>query len=132
MNTLVEKALSLYGTAYNPEYARRCCVSIPPKANWCGVFCGYLLAEIGCDLPARPQVARSYLKVGKPVDKPKMGDLVVFWRVDPKDWRGHVGLFIRTDGSGVYCLGGNQSGRVQVTKYSELKILGYRRIEDEF
>ncbi|MFK7822796.1 MAG: TIGR02594 family protein [Oligoflexales bacterium] len=132
MNGIVSQALSVYDSSYKPAYAKQCDVNIPPKANWCGVFAGWLLTKNGFELPPRPQVARSYLKVGKPVEEPQIGDLVVFWRVDPKDWRGHVSIFIREDESGIYCLGGNQQGKVQIVKYNKFKLLGYRRIQDEY
>lgn len=127
MNSILMEALSLYGTEYSSEYAEQCEVSIPPKGNWCGVFIGALLYELGYELPPRPQVARSYLKIGEPVDTPRIGDLVVFWRVSPNDWRGHVSIYIREDETGIYCLGGNQSGKVQIKKYEKIKVLGFRR-----
>ncbi|MFK7953398.1 MAG: TIGR02594 family protein, partial [Ekhidna sp.] len=110
------------------DYAYKCDVGIPSMSNWCGVFVGSLLAELGYDLPPKPQVARSYLKVGQPVVEPAIGDIVVFWRVAPNDWRGHVSIYIREDETGIYCLGGNQQGKVQIIKYKKQKLLGYRRI----
>ena len=127
---LISKALAFYGSGYRGEFAAKCNTKIPEKANWCGVFAGALLTDLGLELPDRPQVARSYLKVGQPVSQPELGDLVVFWRVYPKDWRGHVSLFIREDEFGIYCLGGNQQGRVQIVKYSKFKLLGYRRVHE--
>ncbi|MFK7824090.1 MAG: hypothetical protein AB8G05_08035 [Oligoflexales bacterium] len=126
-NQIILGALSAYGTKYNPEYANQCEVSIPPKANWCGVLVGSLLSEIGYELPPRPQVARSYLKIGEPVYEPLIGDIVVFWRVTPKEWCGHVSVFIREDETGIYCLGGNQIGKVQIVSYSKNNLLGIRK-----
>ena len=125
---LVSSALSVYGSGYSPEYAKQCHVEVPPNSNWCGLFIGAMLSKIECELPSKPQVARSYLKIGTPVDKPMLGDLAVFWRVSPNDWRGHVSIFIREDETGIYCLGGNQKGKVQITRYSKRKLLGYRRV----
>lgn len=125
---LVELALSKYGCKYMPIYAESCGVNVPPNSNWCGLFCGYLLFELGRKLPPKPQVARSYLQVGTLVDKPILGDLAIFWRVARNDWRGHVSIFVREDESGIYCLGGNQQGKVQITKYNKNKLLGYRRV----
>ena len=127
-NQLLMLALAAYGSTYNPDFANQCDVVIPLKSDWCGVFCGSLLAELGYELPPKPQVARSYLKIGEPVSEPVIGDIVVFWRVSPSDWRGHVSIYIREDETGIYCLGGNQKGKVQILKYSKEKLLGYRRI----
>ena len=127
---LVMLALSMYGSTYNPDFANQCDVVIPLKANWCGVFCGSLLSELGYELPPKPQVARSYLKIGEPVNKPAIGDIVVFWRIARNDWRGHVSIYIREDQTGIYCLGGNQDGKVQIARYNKDRILGYRRIID--
>lgn len=128
---LVELALSKYGCKYSPDYAKSCGVNVPPNSNWCGLFCGYLLSKLEHKLPPMPQVARSYLKIGTPVDKPMLGDLAIFWRESPDDWRGHVSIYIREDVTGIYCLGGNQKGKVQILRYSKNKILGYRRIRGE-
>ena len=125
---LIMLALSMYGSTYNPDFANHCDVAIPLNSNWCGVFVGSLLAELGYELPPKPQVARSYLKIGEPVSEPAIGDLVVFWRVSPDDWRGHVSIYIREDETGIYCLGGNQKGKVQILKYNKNKLLGFRRI----
>ena len=127
---MLSNALSSYGSGYSSDFAKACKVEIPQKSDWCGVFIGALLAGIDHELPTNPQVARSYLKIGKPIDKPKIGDLVVFWRFSPSDWRGHVGIYIREDDTGVFCLGGNQKGKVQITRYNKDRILGYRRIID--
>ena len=125
------RALDNYGSKYNPKYAESCGVHVPPKSNWCGLFIGAMLLKSGYELPPKPQVARSYLKIGTPVDKPMLGDLAIFWRVSPNDWRGHVSIYIREDETGIYCLGGNQKGKVQILKYSKEKLLGFRRITYE-
>ena len=126
---LIEAALSVYGSNYKEEFSAGCDVEIPENANWCGVFCGYLLSELGHKLPPNPQVARSYLKIGEPVDEPAIGDLVVFWRGRGRtDWRGHVSIFIREVDNWIYCLGGNQQGKVQIVRYRKNRLLGYRRI----
>ena len=130
MNLLIQ-ALSSYGSKYKREYSNLCRVDIPENANWCGVFIGWVLACLGYKLPPKPQVARSYLKVGVPVEKPRIGDLAIFYRVSPSDWRGHVSIVIREDDTGVYCLGGNQKGKVQISRYQKKKLLGYRRLIDD-
>ena len=129
---LALQALEEYGNRFQQRYADDVGVMIPKGSNWCAVFIGSLLSEIGYDLPAYPQVARSYLKIGRPVDDPVIGDIVVFWRGSKNDWRGHVSIFIREDETGIYCLGGNQQGKVQIVRYSKFKLLGYRRIQDEY
>jgi uncharacterized protein (TIGR02594 family) len=75
-----------------------------------------------------PEVAKSWLGVGRPVDQPHLGDVVVLWREHPKSWKGHVGLFIRQTPNWVYLLGGNQGNRVSIQAYRRHRVLGYRDI----
>jgi len=102
-------------------------VSIDTNWDWCGSFIGKLLADICYDEPGS-LVARHYLGIGLKTDKPVLGDLVIFWREDINSWKGHVGIFINFEGSGVNVLGGNQNHTVNVKRYDLRKVLGYRRV----
>ena len=68
--------------------------------------------------------------MGLPVNDPKPGDLVVFWRVKQTGWQGHVGFFIKEDKENnlIYVYGGNQGGAVCLKPFSKTQILGYRRV----
>ena len=58
---------------------------------------------------------------------PEVGDIAVLWRNDQKGWQGHVGFFVRQDGSRIWLLGGNQSNEVNIQDYQGSQLLGYRR-----
>ena len=96
------------------------------ETPWCAAFVGAVLHEAGYK-GTGSLAARSYLGWGHKVSNPKPGDLVVFWRGKKDGWQGHVGFVVRTDKTHVWCLGGNQSNSVNVTKYSKDRVLGYRR-----
>jgi len=55
---------------------------------------------------------------------------VVFWRVSRRDWRGHVGFFVRREGDKIITLGGNQNDQVSEKPYpisaNTYGLLGYR------
>lgn len=101
------------------------------ETAWCSAFINYLAKVNGYEHSGKLD-ARSWMDVGTPIITPTVGDIVVFWRVHPDDWRGHVGLFIRDDGKRIYCLGGNQSNQVRITAYpkqsSNYGLLGYRML----
>ena len=119
------------------------------RGNWCGMliyFCCYhviyIPAILSCSkcprlsFPEKFQVAREWLKIGRIVFKPKMGDLVVFWRESLFSWKGHVGIFIKedeADSNYIWVLGGNQYFLgfriVCIKKYKKSEVLGYRRVE---
>lgn len=98
------------------------------ETPWCAAFVGAVLAELG--LPGSGALnARSYLSWGAPVAMAdaRPGDVVVLWRGDPKGWQGHVGFFVRWDGSDQVILrGGNQGNAVSDAPYPVSRILGIR------
>ncbi|NRA69261.1 MAG: TIGR02594 family protein [Pseudobacteriovorax sp.] len=128
--SLLEIALSRYGTRYDPVYESELGLVVPKGSNWCGLFIGWCMIQIGLEIPDSPQVARRYLKIGESVENPQVGDLVIFWRESKKSWKGHVGIFVREDHEArrIYCLGGNQSNLVNITAYDSRKVLGFRRL----
>lgn len=70
--------------------------------------------------------ARSALKWGKKLKKPKKGCVTVLWRDSPNSWKGHVGLYVKEDKKYVYLLGGNQRNEVNVSRYPKSRVLGHR------
>jgi uncharacterized protein (TIGR02594 family) len=71
-------------------------------------------------------VARSWMKVGKKVEQPRVGDLVVFgWG---QSYHGHVVIYLGETEGMIIGLGGNQDDEVNVTLFSKESILGYRRL----
>lgn len=94
---------------------------------WCAIFVNTMLAKSGKKGTGKAN-ARSFLAWGRSVRAPKKGDVVVFWRNNPKSWQGHVGFYAGDAGNGyIYCLGGNQNNKVSIAKYPKHRVLGYRR-----
>ena len=133
----LEKAMECYG--YSRLYHRDWLESIfksgghnfPISSNWCSIFIDFIAKESGLQRPEKAAAARNWLKVGLAVQKPKIGDVVVFWRESPDSWKGHVGIFISRDSDNkMYLLGGNQGPNRSVVaqKYPFDRVLGYRRL----
>ena len=112
-------------------------VDIDPPTNDDLAYCAAKMCqwheETGHTSPRAPN-ARSWLKWGKAVDKPKIGDVVVEWRVSPRDWRGHVTLYLGPGSKpGTYkALGANQrDGKtgedITIQDRPIDRVLGYRR-----
>lgn len=94
---------------------------------WCAAFVGHCLERAGLRSTRRLN-ARSYLEWGIPVDlaDAQAGDIVIFSR-GSKSWQGHVGFFVKTAGSMIEVLGGNQSDAVNIQRYAKSRLLGVRR-----
>jgi uncharacterized protein (TIGR02594 family) len=97
------------------------------ETAWCAAFANWVLKESCYDYTGKLN-ARSFLKLGEEIEKPEIGDIVIFWRVSKNDWRGHVGFYINEDEDWVYCLGGNQGNSVNIKPYAKRRVLGYRKI----
>jgi uncharacterized protein (TIGR02594 family) len=98
------------------------------ETAWCAAFVGAMLERV--KLPSTRKLnARSYLDWGDPVDleSARAGDIVVFSRGNPAGWQGHVGFFVRVEGTNIEVLGGNQSDQVIVARYPISRLLGVRR-----
>lgn len=97
------------------------------ETAWCAAFVGWCLESAG--IPSTKKLnAQSYMKWGKVSLRPKLGDLVVFWRITPTSGFGHVGFLIRVNGSYIWVLGGNQENGVCITKYPTRQLLGFRTV----
>jgi len=140
MEPLLEVALNEYGVAEKPgepdeelilTYAEES--SVPntraDETPWCSIFMNWVAEQAGYESSSEP-AARSWLDVGREIEHPVPGDVVVFWRESIESWKGHVGLYLghSKGGSTVYCLGGNQDDSVDVTPYEVDRVLGYRRL----
>lgn len=138
-NELMTLALSYYGLdeiekgKFNPKVIEMLkevtgddyITNIP----WCACFVNYILKKTGHESNNKLN-ARSLLELGKPTQKPKVGDLVIFWRESVNSWKGHVGFYITGDDSVTYVLSGNQNNRVCVKPYPTSQILGYRELTE--
>lgn len=97
------------------------------ETAWCAIFMNWVAMKAGYERTHLAN-ARSWLKVGEKIEIPHVGDVVIFKRGN-STWQGHVGFFIRVDGAYIYCLGGNQSNQVKISKYKKSDLLGYRRLK---
>ena len=97
------------------------------KTAWCSAKMCEWAERSGLPSTRAPN-ARSWLKWGHELKKPKLGAVTVFWRDSPGGWMGHVGLYIGPgDKPGtVKVLGGNQNDSVSIQDYSEAQLLGFR------
>lgn len=94
------------------------------EVAWCAAFVGACLVRAG-QASTRSLQARSYLKWGKSLARPKPGCVVILSR-GRNPILGHVGFFVRETKSRIFLLGGNQSNAVNVTGYAKGRVLGYR------
>ena len=97
------------------------------ETAWCSAFVNWVCFKNNLSMSGKLN-ARSWLKVGEKVTNPKVGDIVVFWRVSRSDWRGHVGFFISQRNGVIYTLGGNQGNQVCIKAYNQNRLLEFRRL----
>lgn len=116
MIKLVTTALQYYGT--NPQKW-----TFP----WCAAFGNFVLAENGIG-GTDSNMARSFLTIGRPTDTPRLGDIVILWRIGKDTPWGHNGFFIAEDDYWITLLGGNQDETVKIKRYPKWQLLGTRRI----
>ncbi|PDT15570.1 TIGR02594 family protein [Rhizobium sp. J15] len=99
----------------------------PRRTSWCGAFLAYVAKRSSREPPENPNMARSWMKFGKPVfaRSAKRGDVVVI----RSGRRFHVSLFDHFDQRRqyVYLFGGNQSNRVQLSRYRASSVVAIRR-----
>lgn len=102
---------------------------VDDETSWCSSYLCWCAQNVKLEGSAS-LLARSWLDIGVPVEKPKTGDVVIFWREKEKSWQGHVSIFINEDSvtHQIYCLGGNQDDKVCVKSYPSQQVLGYRRL----
>ncbi len=132
---LLNEALSHYGEKETQDgvtnkqilYYLENVTGLEMKSNipWCAAFIGSMLKDCGFKyLPALN--ARAYLKYGRAVKTPKLGDIVVFWRGNEQGWQGHIGFYISQKRNVIYVLGGNQNNKVCIKAYQKKQLLAYR------
>lgn len=130
-----EIALSQYGIcewpgeSHNPEvvkYFRECNFKVQDdETSWCSVFVCWCMKQ--ANVPHTNSLsARSWANWGVKIYEPQLGDIAVFNR-PPISWQGHVGFYVRNDGNRVWVLGGNQNNSVNISSYSGVHLIGYRR-----
>lgn len=99
------------------------------EVPWCSAFVNYVAWLLG--LPrSKSLAARSWLQVGRPITLAEAvcgNDIVIFSR-GGNPAQGHVAIFDRLDGDGVFVLGGNQGDAVTVARFSAASVIGVRRL----
>lgn len=97
------------------------------ETAWCSAFTNYCHEQAG--VPGTDKAnARSWMAWGRAVTEPRVGDVVVLWRVARDSWQGHVGFYVGGSGGSVLLLGGNQDDSINITAYSRERLLGVRRL----
>ena len=116
MYTLIQIASAEIGTAKTPgaaahnerilQYAQEAGFTQieDDETPWCSIFMNWVAFKTGL-VRTKSGAARSWLNVGNAIESPEPGDVVIFWRVDPTSWQGHVGIFTgySKDSSRIYC-----------------------------
>lgn len=94
------------------------------EVPWCAAFVGACLERAG-QSGTGSLMARSYLKWGHVVTKPRLGVLAVLKRgSDPA--AGHVGFWLGETEDAHILLGGNQRDAVTVSAFAKDRLLGFR------
>ncbi len=131
-------AMLEYGEAYTPglqnnkrilEYFHSCGKDWvkSDETPWCAAFLNFVLKKAGLENSGELN-ARSFLKIGREITKPELGDLVILWRGQKEGVLGHCGIFVREIDTTIFILGGNEDGMVKIKGYSNANLLGYRRV----
>lgn len=138
MNELLNALLRNYGLsevpglASNPEIIKMFHETehadiVSDETAWCSACLIYYCKSLNYEHP-KDLLARSWLKIGTKVFKPRLGDIAVLWRDSPTSYKGHVCLYISCTKELVYVLGGNQSNKINISAYGVDRVLGYRRL----
>jgi uncharacterized protein (TIGR02594 family) len=101
----------------------------PDEVAWCSSFVNYCVEHAGL-AGTDSKAARSWKNWGTAVAQNdwREGDIVVFWRVSPTGWQGHVGFLVSWNGSKPEVLGGNQGNKLSIARpYPFSQILAVRR-----
>lgn len=97
----------------------------------CAAFVGAALKNSGMHYNHGSLTARSYLNYGEPLSEPEPGAIVVFWRDDPRSWKGHVAIVESYTDKRVTYIGANQGDAVTRLTSPRVgpksQVLGYRR-----
>lgn len=97
----------------------------PARTPWCGHFMGLIVRTVGRKPPESYAIARSWLRFGAPVRLAyaQPGDVIVV-----RAGRSyHVGILAALSKSRAQVIGGNQSGRVQLSYFSRGQVVAVRR-----
>lgn len=97
------------------------------ETAWCSAYVNYCCSQMGLPYTGLPN-ARSWLEIGRKVDKADFMDIVVLWRGKKIGWKGHVGFYIGGSQDSIFILGGNQENSVSIQAYPKRRLLNYIRV----
>lgn len=97
------------------------------ETPWCAAFVNWCLMKANIKGTGKLN-ARSFLNLGVKVKVPRLGDIVVLWRISSNSSSGHVGFFISQLKDKMYILSGNQNNRVCIQSYPVSQLLSYQRL----
>ena len=91
---------------------------------WCGLFVAHCVGATlpQESLPANPLGARQWERFGDST-QPRVGAVMVFWRLSRQSGLGHVGFYAGEDNGAYQILGGNQSNSVSLTWLSKSRFV---------
>lgn len=98
------------------------------EVHWCSSFVNFCVEKAGLR-GTRSAMARSWLKWGRGIERPRPGCIVVLRRGRPPS--GHVGFYIKEENNRIFLLGGNQGDRVCIVSFPKWDVLGYRWPREE-
>ena len=90
---------------------------------WCGLFMAVCAVNAGLEPPPIAVRALAWSSWGVPVQRPALGDVLVFTRKGG----GHVGLYVGEDAQAYHVLGGNQGDKVCVTRIAKTRLYSASR-----
>jgi uncharacterized protein (TIGR02594 family) len=96
--------------------------------SWCSMIMKYIFEKEGYQVSKATPAARSWLNVGTSLSTPIPEDCIVVIKRGSQEWQGHVGIFMKEEGTYIWILGGNQSDSVSIQKFPKSSVLGYRKI----
>jgi len=110
-------------------------IGMADSVPWCASFICWVLEKVGLK-STNSKRARSFEDLGEHVSIEDFlpGDILVFYRNGLASGQGHVTIGLKITkscfGDKAYCLGGNQSDAVNVTKYPLNKLTAIRRVSN--
>lgn len=99
--------------------------SLGDELPWVSYFVNWVFEQVGIE-GTNDGRARSWLKWGIALDKPRAGCVVVFYRISPDHFSGHVGFYLHETKTQIICVAGNVSNEVRIHTYPKSRLLGYR------
>lgn len=89
---------------------------------WCGLFVGIAAKRAGFPHTQQSLSAGSWLTWGREIERPVLGNVLVFQRAGGA----HVGLYVGEDDECYHVLGGNQTNAVCIARLQKGRFLGAR------